>query len=78
MHEVPTSSESAKKRSTRSPRINNSLTTDSCSQSSSSFENLAPLKTIQPTSSYMHTMNVYQPHHHSTAFHPHYYSGLNL
>jgi hypothetical protein len=76
MHEVTSSSKSPKKRSTRSPQINNSLATDSCSQSPSSFENLAPIKMIQPTSSYMHTMNVYHPHH-STAFHQHY-SGLNF
>jgi hypothetical protein len=62
-------------RYTRSSRINNSLTTDSCSQSPSSFENLAPIKTIQSSTNYMHTMNVY--HQHSTAFQQHY-SGLNF
>lgn len=64
-------------RHTQSPQINNSLTTDSCSQSPSSFENLAPMKTLQPTSSYLHTMNVYHHQQHATAFHPHY-SGLNF
>jgi len=59
-------------RHTQSPQINNSLTTDSCSQSPSSFENLIPMKPIQSSTSYMHTMNVYP-----TAFQQHY-SGLNF
>ncbi|CAF1325066.1 unnamed protein product [Adineta steineri] len=58
---------------TCSPQINNSLTTDSCSQSPSSYENLAPIK-IQP--SYMQTMNVYH-HHHPTNF-PQHYTELNF
>ncbi len=62
-------------RNTRSPQINNSLTTDSCSPSPSSFENLAPIKTLQSSTNYMHTMNVY--HQHPTAFQQHY-SGLNF
>jgi len=81
MHDlIPSSSESPIKRNnnfhrhTRSSEINNSLTTDSCSQSPSSYENLAPMKIIQPSSNYMHTMNVYQ---HSTTFQQHY-SGLNF
>ena len=52
-----------------SPRINHSMTIESPSQSPPSFENLAPMKTIQPTSSYMHTMNVYE--HSSATFEPH-------
>ena len=43
-----------------SPKINNSITTDSCPQSPSSFENLAPVK-----SNYLHPMNVYHPNHYS-------------
>jgi hypothetical protein len=80
MHELTSESitDSSRKRTTRSPQINNSLTTDSCSQSPSSFENLAPMKCMQPSSSYMHTMNMYHHHHHhSTNFQPHY-SGLNF
>ena len=69
MHEL-ISSESSTKRNIRSPRINNSIATNSCSPSPSSYENLAPMK----TSNYMHTMNVY---HHSAAFQQHY-SGMNF
>ncbi len=75
IHEIPSLSELPIKREIRSPQINNSLTTDSSSQSPSSYENLAPIKTIQSTTNYMHTMNVYQ--HHSNAFQQHY-SGLNF
>ncbi|CAF3522271.1 unnamed protein product [Rotaria sordida] len=58
----------------QSPQINNSLTTDSCSQSPlSSFENLVPMKNI-PSSSYMHSMNVY---HDSNNYQQHY-SGINF
>lgn len=45
---------------THSPQINHSMTIESPSQSPPSFENLAPMKTIQATSSYMHAMNVYE------------------
>jgi len=81
LHELTASSSSEsinqlpKKRNTRSPQINNSLTTDSCSPSPSSFENLAPIKTLQSSTNYMHTMNIY--HQHPTAFQQHY-SGLNF
>jgi hypothetical protein len=69
MHE--SSSESLNESSTKRKRTyNNSLTTDSCSQSPSSFENLAPMKPIPSSSSnYMY--------HHSTAFQQHY-SGFNF
>ncbi|CAF3927188.1 unnamed protein product [Rotaria magnacalcarata] len=84
MHESVSSSECVKtepcsKRSnhyqrSQSPNINNSLATDSCSQSPlSSYENLVPTKNIS-SSSYMHPMNVY---HHSAGFQQHY-SGLNF
>lgn len=58
----------------QSPQINNSLATDSSSQSPlSSFENLVPSKALS-SSSYMHPMNVY---HHPANFQPHY-SGINF
>ncbi|CAF1383637.1 unnamed protein product [Adineta ricciae] len=74
MHEASSDSnnEFATKRShnlrrTRSPPVNNSVATDSCSPpSSSSFENLAPM--IMPP------MNAY---HHVSAF-PSHYSGLQF
>jgi hypothetical protein len=59
MHEL--SSESSTKRINLSRRThNNSLTTDSCSQSPSSFENLVPMK-----SNYIY--------HHSTPFQQNYF-----
>jgi hypothetical protein len=70
MHETPETC--TKRSSSSSSQINNSLTTDSCSQSPSSFENLAPMKTSLATANYMHTINPY--HHHSTAFQQHYYN----
>ncbi|CAF3339201.1 unnamed protein product [Rotaria socialis] len=84
MHESVSSSECVKtepcsKRSnhyqrSQSPNINNSLATDSCSQSPlSSYENLVPTKN-RASSSYMHPMNVY---HHSADFQQHY-SGLHF
>ncbi|CAF1263448.1 unnamed protein product [Rotaria sp. Silwood1] len=78
MHELITSSdlinnETCIKRNnlSQSPQINNSLTTDSCSQSPlSSFENFIPMKNIS-SSNYIHPMNVYH-HHHSNNFQQHY------
>jgi hypothetical protein len=79
VHESTSSSdslnESSTKRRTLSPQINNSLTTDSCPQSPSSFENLAPMKILPSSTSYMHTMSVY---HHPTAAFQQHYSGLNF
>jgi hypothetical protein len=77
IHESTSSSDSlnescTKHRRTLSPQINNSLTTDSCPQSPSSFENLAPMKILP---SYMHTMTAY---HHPTAAFQQHYSGLNF
>jgi len=84
IHESTSSSDSLNESSTKrtnlhrrtlSPQINNSLTTDSCPQSPSSFENLAPMKILPSSTSYMHTMSVY---HHPTAAFQQHYSGLNF
>ncbi|CAF2807068.1 unnamed protein product [Rotaria sp. Silwood2] len=85
MHELVSSSDSRNNESctkrnnhhqrNQSPQINNSLTTDSCSQSPlSSFENLVPMKNISSSNYIHHPMNVY---HHSNNFQQHY-SGVNF
>ena len=66
MHEVPSSSDSPRKRTIHSPpQINHSINTDSPSQSPPAYENLAPMKTNPPTSSYI----AYE--HPSTSFQAH-------